>query len=61
MTITIAIENIFPATFTPFFLIKIKEIIKNKRYYEISTMYECVETLSMIIGYKIRMVCLELN
>ena len=25
------------------------QIIKNKKYYEISTIYECVEKLSMII------------
>ena len=32
-----------------------------KKYYEISTMYECVEKLSMIIGSNIWMICLNLN
>ena len=32
-----------------------------KKYYEISTIYECVEKLSMIIGCDIWMICLELN
>ena len=29
------------------------QIIKNKKYYEISIIYECVEKLSMIIGCNI--------
>ena len=33
----------------------------NKKYYEISTIYECVEILSKIIGFDSWMICLELN
>ena len=29
------------------------QIMKNKKYYEISTIYECVEKLSMTIGCNI--------
>ena len=31
------------------------------RNYEISTMYECVEKLSMVKGCNIWMICLQLN
>ena len=34
---------------------------KSKKYYEISTIYEYVEKLEMIIGYNVWMICLELN
>ena len=34
---------------------------KIRKYYGISTLYECVEKLSMIFGCNIWMVCLELN
>ena len=37
------------------------QIIKNEKCYEISTIYECVEKLSMTIGCNIWMICLELN
>ena len=37
------------------------QIIKNEKYYEISTIYECVGKLSMIIGCNAWMICLELN
>ena len=33
----------------------------SKKYYGISTIYECVEKLSMAIGYNIWMICLESN
>ena len=38
-----------------------KLISEHKKYYKISTIYECVEKLSMIIGCNIWMICLELN
>ena len=37
------------------------QIMKNTKYYEISTFYECVEKLSMTIFCNIGMICLELN
>ena len=37
------------------------QVIKIKTYYKISTIYECVEKLSMIFGCNIWMICLELN
>ena len=37
------------------------QIIKNKKYYEISTIHECVEKLSIIIGRNIWMICFESN
>ena len=37
------------------------QIIENTKYYEISTIYECVEKLSMTIACNICMICLELN
>ena len=33
----------------------------NNKYYEILTIYECLEKLSMIIGCNIWVICLELN
>ena len=35
--------------------------MKNTQYYEILTIYECVEKVSPIIGCYIWMICLELN
>ena len=32
-----------------------------QKYYEITTIYECVEKLSIIISCNIWMICLELN
>ena len=37
------------------------QIMKNTKYYEISTIYECVEKWSMTIVCNIWMICLELN
>jgi len=34
---------------------------QNQKYYEISTKYECVEKLSMVIGCNTWKICLELN
>jgi len=33
----------------------------NKKYYEISTIYECIEKLSINIGCNFLIICLELN
>ena len=38
-----------------------KYYIKEKKYYEILTIYECVEKKSMTIVCNIWMICLELN